>query len=46
LSAIVLVRLCVFGTAVSIRKVIFVFLFMKVMSGRLKGIIINIPGNI
>jgi hypothetical protein len=36
LLAIVLVRLCVFGTAMSIKKVFFVFLFMKVMSDRLK----------
>jgi len=38
LSVIVLARLCVFGTAMSIRKVFFVFLCIKVMSGRLKGI--------
>jgi len=36
LSVIVLARLCVFGTAISIKKVLFVFLFIKVMSGRLK----------
>ena len=36
LSVIVLVRLYVFGTAMSIKKVFFVFLFMKVRSGRLK----------
>jgi len=36
LSVIVLARLCVFGTVMSIKKVLFVFLFMKVMSGRLK----------
>jgi hypothetical protein len=42
LSAIVLVRLCVFGAAVSIKKVFFVFLFMKVMSGRLKGIVLSV----
>jgi hypothetical protein len=35
LSIIVLARLCVFWTAVAIKKVFFVFLFMKVMSGRL-----------
>ena len=32
LSVNVLARLCVFGTAMSIRKVFFVFLFMKVIS--------------
>ena len=42
LSVIILARLCVFGTAVSIKMVIFVFLFIKVMSGRLKGIILSI----
>jgi hypothetical protein len=42
LSVIVLARLCVFGTAMSIRKVFLVFLFMKDMSGRLKVIIIII----
>jgi hypothetical protein len=31
LSVIVLARLCVFGTAMSIRRVFFVFLFMKVI---------------
>ena len=36
LSVIVLARLCVFGTAMSIKKVLFVFLFIKVMSGLLK----------
>ena len=36
LSAIVLMRLCVFRTAMSIKKVFFVFLCIKVMSGRLK----------
>jgi len=40
LSVIVLARLCVFGTAVSMKKVFFVFLFIKVMSGRLKGIVL------
>jgi hypothetical protein len=39
LSAVVLVRLCVFGTAMSIRKEFFVFLFMKVMSGRSEDIV-------
>jgi len=36
LSVIVLARLCVFGRAMSIKKVFFVFLFIKIMSGRLK----------
>jgi len=36
LSVIVLVRLCAFGTAMSIKKVFFAFLFIKVMSDRLK----------
>ena len=31
LSAIVLARLCVFGTAMSIKKAFFIFLFMKVV---------------
>jgi hypothetical protein len=39
LSVIVLARLCVFGTAISIKKV---FLFIKVMSGRLKGIVLSV----
>jgi hypothetical protein len=34
-SVIVLARLCVFGTAVSIKYVVFVFLFVRVMSGLL-----------
>ena len=42
LSVIVLVRLCVFGTAMSIKKVFFVFLFIKVMSDQLKGIVLSI----
>jgi len=42
LSVIVLARLCVFGRAVSIKKVFFVFLFMKVMSGRSKGIVLSV----
>jgi hypothetical protein len=42
LSAIVLVRLCVFGTAMSIKMVSFVFLFMEIMSGRLKGIVFSV----
>jgi hypothetical protein len=37
-----LARLCVFGIVMSIRKVFFVFLFMKVMSGQLKGIVLSI----
>jgi hypothetical protein len=39
---LVLARLCVFGIAMSIRKVFFVFLFMKVMSGRLEGIVLSV----
>jgi hypothetical protein len=42
LSSIVLVRLCVFGTATSIKKVFFVFSFMKLMSGRLEGIVLSV----
>jgi len=42
LSVIVLARLCVFGTAMSIIKVFFVFLFMNVISGRLKGIVLPV----
>jgi len=42
LSVIVLARLCVFGTAMSIRKMFFVFLFIKVTSGQLKGIAMSI----
>ena len=42
LSVIVLARLCVFGTAMSIKKVVFVFLFIKVISGRLKGIVFSV----
>jgi hypothetical protein len=41
-SVIVLARLCVFGIAMSIRKVFFVFLFVKVMSGRLEGIVLSV----
>jgi hypothetical protein len=41
LSVIVLTRLCVFGTAMSIKKVFFVFLFMNVRSGRLKCIVLS-----
>ena len=42
LSVIVLERLYVFGTAMSIKKVFFVFLFNNVMSGRLKGIVSSV----
>jgi len=42
LSVLVLARLCVFGTAMSIKKVFFVFLFIKVMSGRLKVIVLSV----
>jgi len=42
LSVIVLVRLCVFGTAMSIKKVCFVVLFMRVMSGQLEGIVLSV----
>ena len=42
LSVIVLARLCVFGTAVSIKKVFFVFLFIKVMSGRLESTLLSL----
>ena len=42
LSVMVLPRLCVFGTAMSIKKVFFVFLFIKVMSGRLKSIVLSV----
>ena len=42
LSVIVLARLCVSGTAMSIKKVFFVFLFIKVMSVRLKGIVLSV----
>jgi len=42
LSVIVLARLCVFGTAMSIKNVFFVFLFMIVMSGRLEGIVLSV----
>jgi hypothetical protein len=40
LSVIVLARLYVFGTAMSIKKMFFVFLLMNVISGRLKGIVL------
>jgi hypothetical protein len=42
LSVIILARLCVFWTAMPIKKVLFVFLFIKVMSGRLKGIVLSV----
>jgi len=42
LSVIVLARLCVFGTAMSVKNVFFVFLFIKVMSGRLKGFVLSV----
>ena len=42
LSLIVLARLCVFGTAMSIKRVFFLFSFRKVMSGRLKGIVLSV----
>ena len=42
LSVIVLVRLCVFGTAMSIKKVFFVFLFITIMPGQLKGVVLSI----
>jgi hypothetical protein len=42
LSVIVLARLCVCGTAMSIKKVFFVFVFTKVMSGRLEGIVLSV----
>jgi len=42
LSVIVLARLCVFGTAVSIKKVFFVFLSIKVMSGPSKGTVLSV----
>ena len=42
LSVIVLARLCVFGTAMSIKKVFFVFLLRNVISGRLKGTVLSV----
>ena len=42
LSVIVLARLCVFGTAVSIKMVFFVFLFINFMSGRLKVFVLSV----
>jgi hypothetical protein len=41
-SVIVLAILCVFGVAMSIRKVLFVFLFVRVMSGQLKSIVFSV----
>ena len=41
LSVIVLARSCVFRTAVSIKKVFFVFLFIKIV-GRLKVIVLSV----
>jgi len=35
-----LARLCEFGTAMSIKKVFYVFLFMNVISVRLKGTVL------
>jgi hypothetical protein len=40
LPVIVMARLCVFGTAISIKKVS--FLFMRVMSCRLEGIVLSV----
>ena len=42
LSVIVLARICVFGTAMSIKNEFFAFLFMKVMSGRLNSIVLSV----
>jgi hypothetical protein len=42
LSVIVLARLCVFGAAMSIKKVFFVFLFIEVTSDRLKLIVLSV----
>jgi hypothetical protein len=42
LSAVVLAGLCVFGTAMSIKKVFFVSLFMKGMSGRLEDVVLSV----
>ena len=35
-------ELCVFGTAMAVKKVFFVFLFMKIMSGRLNSIVLSL----
>jgi hypothetical protein len=42
LSVIVLARLCVFGTAMSIKKMFLVFLLMNVILGRLKCIVLSV----
>ena len=42
LSVAVLARLCIFGTAMSIKKVFYVFLLINVISGRLKGIVLSV----
>ena len=42
LSVIVFARLCVFGTAMSVKKLFFVFLFIKVMSGPFKGAVVSV----
>ena len=39
---LLLARLCVFGAAVSVKMVFFVFLFINVMSDRLKGIVSSV----
>jgi len=41
-SVIVSARLCVFGIAMSIKKLFWVFLFMKVMSGRSEVIALSV----
>ena len=42
LSVIVVARLCAFATALSVKNVFFVFLFMKVMSGRLNSTVLSV----
>jgi len=42
LSVIVLARLSVFGTSMSIKQVFFFFLFIIIMSGRLKRIVLSV----
>ena len=42
LSFIVLATLCVFGTAMSTKKVFFVFIFVRVMSGRLECTVLSV----
>jgi hypothetical protein len=37
-----LARLCVLGTTMYIEKVFYVFLFMRVMSGRLEGTVLSV----